>query len=226
MSPENEIILSATDIPIFNILLHRELSYFRIFSWSKTVYGYTGSYEDYCKILDNTESILSCLKNIEKNYLLIPSSEIWTVDTIDSTLKSLDFHLEMNHFADKNTPLLLCEKLLDLMNTIQAYAENGAKGPKGIPYHLYISEADIGNTFYVFKSSQSKSVNVKLYTINSLIVSDERFCSEMDNWLRNLTRRSTLISGSSEKERFNFFQTQRQKIQFMIDKIASNKVNF
>jgi hypothetical protein len=223
--PENEIIISATDIPIFSILMHKELSYFRIFSWSKSVYGYTGSFEDYCKELDHTTSILSHLKNIEKNYLCIPSTELWTANTIDSTLKLLDFHSDMNHFHKKETPLLLCEQLLDLMNTTQYYAEKGTKGQNETPFNLYISEAEIGTTFLIFKSAQSKTINVKLYTINSLAVSDERFCLETENWLLNLIQRSTLISRSSEKERYKFFQTQKQKIQFLIDKIVTTQQN-
>ena len=221
MLPESEIILSATDIPIFSILLHKELSYFRIFSWSKSVYGYNSNYEDYCKELDNTGLVLNCLKNIEKSYLRIPSTEIWTNKTIDSTLKLLDFHTEMNHFSSKEIPLLLCEQLLDLMNKTQIYAEKGVKGQNEIPFNLYISDADIGNTFIIFKSTQSKSAMIKLYTINSLATSNERFCAETENWLSNLIQRATLISGSSERERFKFFQTQRQKIQFLIDKIVS-----
>ena len=219
--PENEIILSATDIPIFNILLHKELSYFRIFSWSKIVYGYTGNYDDYCNVLDSTEIVLSCLKNIEKHYSHIPSTEIWTDNTIDSTLKLLDFHSEMNHFDNKEMPLLLCEQLLDLMNTTQINAEKGAKGQDNIPFELYISEADVGNTFVIFKSAHNINLLIKLYTINSLSISDERFCMETESWLRNLVQRATLISRASERDRFKFFQTQRQKIQFLIDKIVA-----
>ena len=62
---------------------------------------------------------------------------------------------------------------------------------------------------------------VKLYMINGLSVSDEDFCKETENWLHNLIKRSTLISGASEKERHKFFETQKQKIENLIKKIQS-----
>jgi len=47
-----------------------------------------------------------------------------------------------------------------------------------------------------------------------------RFCQETELWLRNTAQRGTLISGSSEKERFKFFNAQRQKIENLMQSLT------
>ena len=220
---EGEIIMSAVDVPIFLILPYRELTAFKLFSWSKSTYGYTADFDAFVKEgwVDN-QTLENIHEKIKRNYQLIPSTEIWTTSTTDTILRLLIYHSEMKHFSDKKTPLLLCEQLLDLMNTLQKWAENGTKGPKETPFKFYISETDIANTFILFKNAESSSCLVKLYTINGLGISDENFCREAKQWLHNTARRSTLVSGASEKERRKFFTAQQKKIRLLMESIESN----
>jgi len=219
LTPGGEIILSAVDVPIFNILPYKELTLFKLFSWSKSVYDFTTDYETFVKEVENIESLNTNYENILKNYQLVPSTEIWTDNTIDAVLRLLNYHSEMKHFGNKKIPLLLCDQLYDLINTLQKWAEKGTKGPKDTSFKFYVSETDIANTFILFKKGKNTNCLLKLYTINGLGISDERFCSETENWLRKSIQQATLISGTSEKERFKFFETQREKIELLIDKI-------
>ena len=118
-----------------------------------------------------------------------------------------------------STPIRSSLALSDLMNTLQDWAEKGIKGSKGVPFKFYVSETDIGNTFILFKNTERTNCLIKLYTINGLSISDERFCLETENWLRNSVKQSILLSEASAKERFKFFDTQRQKVRFLIEKI-------
>jgi len=94
--------------------------------------------------------------------------------------------------------LLLCEKLLDMMNKLQNWTEKEAKGPKEAPFKFYLSETEISNTFILFKIKERNVCMVRLFTINGLNISDERFCQETEKWLLNTTKRATLLSGASE----------------------------
>ena len=219
LAPEQEIIMTTVDVPLFNLFSYKELTLFKMFSWNKTVYGDSDNYDSFFKEKESLENIKKTYDKIIYNYLLIPSSEIWTTNTIDPILRLLRYHSEMNHFEDKKMPLFLCEQLLDLLNTVEKWAEKGKKGPKEIPYHLYVSETDIANTFILFKSLKQSSCLIRLYTVNGLTITDERFCKETEQWLRNSAHRSTLVSGASEKERFKFFASQKQKIRLLIDEI-------
>ena len=109
--------------------------------------------------------------------------------------------------------------LIEMMNTLQNWTETGKKGTNGAALNFYISGIDIGNTFALFKSPVSADCFIKLYSINCLSTTDKIFCQEKENWLRNLAKRSALISGTAEKERHKFFDSKRQKISLLLEKI-------
>jgi hypothetical protein len=77
------------------------------------------------------------------------------------------------------------------------------------------------NSFILLKETEKTNCILKLFTINSLYITDEQFCSETENWLDHLSRRATLISGASERERHKFFSSQRQKVRFLIELISN-----
>ena len=220
-SSESEIILSATDIPAFNLLSYNELAFFQLFAWNKAVSDFPDGYDEFVNE-QNTIEFSKYYQKISRNYQLIPSTEIWTDNTLDSFLKSISYHFEMIHFKDNKVPLFLCEQLMNLMDTLYDWATKGTKGSNNVPYKLYISEVDIGNTFILLKSKERSSSLIKLFAYNGLSISDESFCQVTDRWLQKLAQRATLISGTSEKERFKFFNAQRQKINFLIDKIQNS----
>ena len=222
LAPEGEIIMSAVDVPIFNILPYKELTSFKLFSWSKSIYNFMGDYETFVKESRNIESLNQIYENILNNYQLVPSTEIWTNSTIDTVLRLLNYHFEMRHFSDKKSLSFLCEQLLGLISTLQDWAKKGTKGEKGASFKFYVSETGLENQFVLFKSEKTSNCMVKLYTINGLGISDERFCSETERWLQRLIQRSILISVASEIERNKFFDTQKGKIEEFIEKIQSS----
>jgi predicted transcriptional regulator len=110
-----------------------------------------------------------------------------------------------------------------LIEMLQLWAEKGKKYPKDIPFKLYISDVGLENTFVLIKQLEKSMCLVKLYTVNSLIVTDKTFCIEMESWLRNIAQQSTLVSESSAIDRFNFFSAQRKKItDFMVSCFNGN----
>ena len=215
-APGSEIIISASDIPAFSFSLFKDMAFFKVFSWSKSVYSFSGKYDEFIKGLD-TDAFSKCHKEMVEIYQLTPSTEIWSANTIDSFLKMLNYHYETGSFCDNKFPVSICEKLLELMDTLQLWTENGTKYPKDTPFKFYVSETGIENTFVLFKQKEKTKCAVKLFTINNLIVSDSRFCEEMDKWLRNLSQQATLISGASARDRFKFFEAQKEKIRLLID---------
>lgn len=167
---------------------------------------------------------MRCYEKITHNYRRISSTEIWTNDTIDVFLRLLVHHYEMGHFMHEESPLLLCEQLLELVNVLQEWTEKGRKGdPEASVFKLYVSNVDLENTFILMKKDGISRCIIKLFTINSLNITEERFCREVENWLNMSIQRATLISGASEKERYRFFNLLRQKIRFLIDRVQSGK---
>ena len=220
--PGSKIILSASDVPFFYLLHYKELTYFKLFSWSKNVYGFLGSYDDFVKQLDYAE-IWRYYEQIVRDYQLISSTEVWTSGTIDTYLRLISYHFDTGDFSDSKIPLLLCSQLQDLSNTLKSWTLKGIKEPKETPFNLYISETDLENTFILLKQQKRTACIIKLFTINSLTTYEKKICDEVENWINNTVQRSTLISGASAKERYKFFNVQQQKVDFLIDKISKQR---
>jgi hypothetical protein len=153
-------------------------------------------------------------------YMSIPSKEIWTGQTIDTILRLLEYYYETGAFERKDTILLLLSQLLNLLDTVKTYADDGHKGGgKEPPFFLYICSVDLENNFMLTKRGNELSCNIKLYTINSMATDNRFLCSETSKWIDDLISKSILISGVSVRERNRFYQSSKNKIDSLISKI-------
>ena len=224
MAPDGEIIFTAVDIPIYNYSAFQELTFFKLFAWCKSVNNCVGNYDDFVKRLDS-KRLSNFYDKIVKNYLLCPSTEIWSDATIDQILKLLFHHYEMGHLGNEDFPLLICEQLWELLNTYYQWTEKGIKGSSETPIRFYVSDIDLNNTYVLSRKNGTINCDLKLFTINHFDIFDQRFCHEMENWLHTAIQRSTFITGTAEKQRYKFFYGQRQKVSYMVDKILASKNN-
>jgi len=214
------VLMSAIDIPVFHLMFHKELIIFKLYTWAHSVYSYNGSLEDFIKEIETPE-IISHYRKISGNYEHIPSSEIWTENTINSTLRLINYYFEIKMFPNKEYPLSLCKHVLDILDKLKDWTENGSKNDRKTPFQLYLSEIDFECSYVLIKHSGQSSCAIRLFGLNGLNVLDKEFCTEAENHLTKLSKRSTLLCGNSEKERFKFFSSQQQKVQSLIEKIES-----
>jgi len=217
-SHDSSILMSAMDIPVFYLITQKELTLFKLFTWGQSVYNYKGSLDDFMKEIDTPE-ILDCFQKIFKSYSLIPSHEIWTDNTIFTTLRLIGYYIDICGFSSKDLPFLLCEQILNILDRLQKWTESGMKDESSTPFYLYVCEMDLENTYILMKQSETANCIVKLFTINSLNIFNEQFCQETEKWLTKLKQRSVLLCDNSEKERFQFFDSQRKKVRYLMSKI-------
>jgi len=57
--------------------------------------------------------------------------------------------------------------------------------------------------------------------MNSLTTSNHQFCEEIEHWMKNLIKKSTLISSIAEKQRFQFFSKAYKAIDLSIERIKN-----
>ena len=220
ISDDAHLLISAVDVPVFHMIYHKELAFFKLYAWTHSVYNYAGSLDDFMKAIATPE-LDSYYQKIIKDFEHTPSAEIWTENTIRVTLSLISYYTDIRMFPDKEMPLLLCGQLLEILNKLQHWAENGRKSNHTTLFQFYLSEIEIENTFILMKHSGAVSCAVKLFTINILNVFDQDFCMETEKYLEKLTQRSVLLCESSEKERVKFFNSQRQKVRFLMEKIKN-----
>ena len=219
-SVNSNIFMSSIDAPFFYFIYYKELTFFKLFTWNRSVYNYEGSFDEFINKID-TPVLVDCFHKITKDFESIPSVDIWSENTIDTTLRTLNYYTDIDSFPNQDLPLLICEQLLGLLNKLQKWTENGYKGDSNVPFQFYFSEMDFENTCALMKCSDSSICLAKLHSVNSLNISDKDFCTDVEQWFNKLTKRSTSLC-SSEKERIKFFNSQRKKVQLLMEKIQSN----
>jgi hypothetical protein len=221
--PGSEIIFSATDIPFYHLLQFRELIFFKLYAWRQSAYC---TQDSFATFLDSivSDDLLECYRQTTESYRQVPSLEIWTQNTVAHTLKLIEYFYDTGHFTGRETPLLLCEQFMELINTIDGWTEQGIKNSKThTAFRLYLTDFFLESSLILLKHDLAMQCTLKLFTINSLNITDQAFCRETHQWLESLIRRSLLISGASEKDRYVFFNGQRQKIKFLMDRICRGK---
>ena len=214
------MFIETKDIPPFLHFQFPELSRFKSFFWNKTILSFPDynklHYEDY----QMSERIRAIETEIINTYRKIPSIEIWSAETITSSIHQVEFYKESGVFKDKETPAIIYDDLLKLVNHIEAEAEAGEKFVYGLlpsgndkNYQLYFNEVFLGHNTILAEGSNSKTVFINHGVLNYMITRDKQFCDATKKSLENTLRKSSLISTVNEKERQRYFNDLRRKIE-------------
>ena len=216
---EKEMFFMAMDIPAPHFASYLDLTFFKIYTWVHSVKNLQITYDEFVKSID-VNCLTDYYNKMRNAYKQIPSTEIWTNNTIEPILRLLDYHADLNCFEKKETLYLLCHQLLQLIAEIENNTENGYTEFNGQKFFfkLYLSPIDIMNDFMVAKQDGVNVTSIKLYTINAILTSNDYFCNEVEKWMQNTMSKSLLLSGASAKERFKFFQEMKNKVNNLLEK--------
>jgi hypothetical protein len=215
---EKEICFMAVDIPVPHFTPFLELTLFKIYTWFQSVNKLYITYDKFVEQLD-IPFLRDIYAKIDKAYHQIPSTEIWTSNTLEPILQLLDYYSDLNCFENKNTFPLLCAQLLQLIDNIEEFAEKERKEHKGkeVFFRIFLSPLEVMNDFMITKKDGINVTSIKLYTINGIFTSNEYFCSEVDKWMKNSIAKSLPLSGNSTRERFQFFQKLKNKVNYLLE---------
>jgi hypothetical protein len=223
---QKQIVFAAEDIPIFHHFKFPELTAFKIFYWNKSILN-AGEMEGQKFSFETVDpEMVSTARQILENYVNIPSIEIWSDDTVNSTIKQIEFYWEAGIFRSKEDALKICAQVEEMIADIKKYAETGTKfikdaGREGNEnnFVLYSSELMIGNNCILVSMGNAKVTYLSHNTFNAMATTHTGFCNDTEGWLKNLMRKSILISGVSEKQRYQFFRKIEEKLSALREKI-------
>ncbi len=222
---DSKIIYAAEEIPIFHSFYSKELAAFKLFYWQRSVLNipeYQTKKFDWDSI---SEKQLQLANEIHQTYLQVPSIEIWTDETIQTTIKQIEYYFESGAFKDKEDTIIVLQELKKMMQAINTYAENETKGKNphsGITsFGLYNSDLVIGTNCIHINVNNAVYSYISFNTMNSLTTGNQQFCEEIEHWMKNLIKKSTLISGIAEKQRFQFFSKAYKAIDQCIERIKN-----
>jgi hypothetical protein len=212
----------ADEVPLFYSFYNSKLSNFKLFYWQRSVLNvpdYQQKKFEWDSIPEKLDSIASeCFKE----YMNIPGAEIWTSETILTNIKQILFYYDSGIITRQQALELLQEnrKMIDM---VQKNAETGRKqvSDKAETFSLYNSDVILGTNCIYVMTGDSKYSYISFNTLNSLTTNNPEFCDETEHWIRNLERKSTLISGVSEKQRYQFFSKIHHYLDAGIEKVSN-----
>ena len=217
---KKHLIYLMKDIPPFLHFQIPELALFKFFFWMKSILHYEDLKGVKFSLNDpRYENSQAVSKKIIQLYSQIPTTEIWNIESINSSLRQIEFYREAGSFTNTEDVKLLYDKTEELINHIERQAELGIKfnigqkpGPNAAEYRLFVNELILGDNTVMTELNNTRTTYLNHSVLYLVGTNDERFNTAMFDNLENLKRKSTMISSIGEKERVAFFNQLRDKI--------------
>jgi transcriptional regulator with XRE-family HTH domain len=218
---QKEIIYAAKDIPVFYYFEFPEIAAFKFFFWQQVLIP-SGNPVNTKLTLEVPGNLFETGRQLLSYYITIPVIEIWSEETISSVLRQIEYCFVAGFFEKNEDVFRLCDVLETWLSHAQAQAEYGfqfilGNQPQGIEnnYKMFRNEVLVNdNTILVSMDGQKISYNT-YNVINQLITTSPVFCDQIEKSLRNLMQKSTMISGTSSKERHRFFNVLHEKVKLL-----------
>jgi len=222
---KKHIYFLLKDIPPWYHYYHPELASFKCFFWMKSILFNESLKGQRFSIEKSTFPGLSELsQKILKASNNINTTEIWNLEGINTTLRQIDLYHEMGIIEKKEDIARLYQCMIEVVDHLERMAEHGKKFMPNSPvteemadYHFFVNEFVLGdNTFFV--EIDGKKITYLNYSVIYFVgTTDQTFNEGMHQNLQNLIQKSSQISKVGEKERKQFFNKLRSKVQRRID---------
>jgi hypothetical protein len=215
-----QVYFLVKDMPPFHHYYHPLLAGFKFFFWMKSILYYESlKNEKFTLEKKYFQPFQEVTQKTIRAYNKIPSSEIWNLEGLNTTLRQIEVYHEMGIISSPEITRQLYDYVLEVIDHLEKMAEHGKKFNIGqsptlesADYLLYQNEIVLGDNTFMAEIGDSKITYLNhsvLYFVGS---TDEKFNESMFRNLENLMKKSTLISKIGEKERKLFFNTLRKKV--------------
>ena len=212
--PHSQITYGAKEIPFFYYMWFPALAAFKTYIWNrefiKNPKFNTGTF-NFDPKLESPH-----IKLAEK-YLKVASHEIWSYETLYSTLYQIHHYKECGMFENAETCKRVLQEYDQLIELIHNQAEVGAKlNPfipnfKGAKYKLYFTPMINSDNSMIFHTVKDK-VAVVCSQMSGVVVSDcSQWVCSTEHWLKTCKENGTLLSQTGQGAR-NKFLVQDYKI--------------
>lgn len=217
---KKEMLYLNKDIPIFYHFLYPELAAFKSFFWMRSILNYPEYVNKTFNVEENVnEQIKQTGVQLAAAYSMLPSQEIWNIESINSTIRQIEYYKDTRVFTSRDDIIKLYECLERTMDYIQRQAECGYKiSPDGkhinkhVSYKMYVNEFILGDNSILAQLNNTRVAYLNHSVINFLLTKDPSFCDYTWQHFQNIIKKSTLISEVGEKERSRFFNIIKEKI--------------
>ncbi len=219
---------AAKDISPLHYYPFPKLTLFKIFFWQKTILDTKQMQGAVFSFQSIDHALLETCAAIWKQFMKIPSVEIWSDETIHITLRHIDYYHDIALLCRADA-LVVLDELLVMIAHLRDEARMGKKMHPGMPssglegtFNLYFNEIAIGDNTALFETGGKKTCFITYNMLNILSTSDEHFCNDIHGYLQNMLQKSTLMSQTAERERDRFFNRMQAKVIALQMKISGS----
>jgi hypothetical protein len=224
---EKELIYYCKDFPLFYYYAFPELAAFKYFIWMKTSLNFPAfanvpfSFEYFMK------PFIEIGQKIFARYVGIPGTEIMNVENVLTTLLQIEYYKKSFMFSTDDVVSRLLDRFEEMTNHLLRQAEEGvkfipSKGPnsQSPKYNLFVNDFVIGDNQVISICNGNLTSYITHSHINFIAIADKKFTSYHLGFVKNIMRKSMLISETGEKYRSRFFHLIHEKI----DQCRNNKM--
>jgi len=214
-----ELIFQLNELNLFHAVQFPDILAFKIFFWSKSNLDFP-SYRNRkfsLSAVDEENYELSSL--IASHFMKFNTTELLTQEFLLSFLKQLEYYWISGFFEKRDDVITLCNSALDLIEHLRNQAEAGCKylrgsEPSGIEDNLkfYSNNLTLTDNVILVCSGGQGTTYLTNGAINLLFTNNQDFFRQNLIMVRNIIKKSTLISGNAERERNWFFNNIHESV--------------
>ena len=211
------ISYSARDLPSFHYYRFPELAAFKMFYWHRTQLhdpNYEGLNFDLDHLPSELQSHLGTANQMWQYYSCIDSEELWSPETSNTILRQILYYYEARIFKKASQAILLIDQYQALLSTIQKEAEQARRfshqelgSAVGGHFSLYYNEESVMPNTIIVKIKEETMVFIGIDISTLMNTQDESFCKVIEGHHSRYKKKSTLLSGASEKVRNKLFSS-------------------
>ncbi|MBE7175727.1 MAG: hypothetical protein INR69_04950 [Mucilaginibacter polytrichastri] len=219
-----EIITTTDDIPLFHLFRYPQLSAFKFYFWRSQVVAEASSASEPFTADSISEDLIRKAARLHELYRQVPSTEIWTYDTLLGTLSQLQYVYESNLIEDKELLFTICDQLKQTLRDVNIYATRQSKGEIDNPraeFNWYTCDLNACIT-YLIRTKDTYAAYHRFNTFNYLRTTDAVFCQEVENWMKNIMEKSISFTRQGQKQRNNYVKSAIERCDEFTDLIRSN----
>ncbi len=217
---EVEITYFSRDIAIYYFYQFPELLAFKYFYWMQTVFENPEFIRRKFLIADYSNVFAEKGMAAARLYSEIPSVEIWALEHINLTLQQVQVFKESDMLENPAESSVIYDKLILMIDHIEMQAETGKKflynervKENAASFELYVNEFMIGGNNIIAKAGNRYVAFINHSVMNYLTTDNPVFCDYVVKRIQNVIKKSDLISRVGEKQRKNFFNRMRARIE-------------
>ena len=223
-----EIIYAALDLPMFYYFMYPKLAAFKMFFWKRNVFDFPELNGELFSFKMVSEDDIERSNKMLRSYLSVPTTEIWSEETLNSTLRQIHFYDEIGMFKSRQDIVDILNDLQKVVTHIEKQAELGYKFyPDSIlpvngnkdNFKIYHNEITLSENVVLLKMENFNIVHLGHNVLNILTTTNQVFFNDAFFFIEKVMKNSTLMSVSAEKERKRFFNILYHKIDSYIANI-------